>query len=76
MNDADPQPAVAAEFVALADLLESATAEQWDTPSLCAGWRVREVTDRARRCAAKAEDLALFLCGRTIPGGRIEGKPL
>ncbi len=24
----------------------------------------------------KAEDLALVLCGRTIPAGRIEGKPL
>lgn len=42
-NDADLQPVVAAEFVALADLLGSATEAQWDTPSLCAGWRVREV---------------------------------
>jgi len=24
----------------------------------------------------KAEDIALVLCGRTIPAGRIEGKPL
>ena len=24
----------------------------------------------------KAEDLALVLCGRTTPAGRIEGKPL
>jgi uncharacterized protein (TIGR03083 family) len=42
-SDADLQPAVAAEFEALADLLDSATEMQWDTPSLCAGWRVREV---------------------------------
>lgn len=28
------------EFV---DLLDTLTAEQWDTPSLCTGWRVREV---------------------------------
>src|SRR5258707_14577223 len=41
-NDADLQPAVAAEFLALADLLDSATEAQWDTPSLCAGWRGRE----------------------------------
>jgi uncharacterized protein (TIGR03083 family) len=27
----------------LADLLESLSDAQWDTPSLCAGWRVREV---------------------------------
>src|SRR5437588_12757170 len=42
-NDADLQPAVAAEYLALADLLASATDTQWDAPSLCAGWRVREV---------------------------------
>ena len=41
-DDADLQPAVAAEFLALADLLDPATEAQWDTPSLCAGWRVRE----------------------------------
>jgi uncharacterized protein (TIGR03083 family) len=28
---------------AFAELLGSLTDEQWDTPSLCAGWRVREV---------------------------------
>jgi uncharacterized protein (TIGR03083 family) len=28
---------------ALADLLDTLTEEQWDTPSLCDGWRVREV---------------------------------
>jgi len=27
----------------LADLLESLTDEEWDRPSLCAGWRVRDV---------------------------------
>jgi uncharacterized protein (TIGR03083 family) len=27
----------------LADLLEGLTAEQWQAPSLCAGWRVRDV---------------------------------
>ena len=27
----------------LADLLEDLTQEQWDAPSLCAGWRVRDV---------------------------------
>ncbi|MBI4883771.1 MAG: maleylpyruvate isomerase family mycothiol-dependent enzyme [Actinobacteria bacterium] len=27
----------------LADLLDGFTDEQWNTPSLCAGWRVREV---------------------------------
>ena len=42
-DDASLQPVVAAEFLALADLLESATDAQWDTSSLCEGWRVREV---------------------------------
>lgn len=32
-----------AERERLADLLEGLSAEQWETASLCAGWRVREV---------------------------------
>jgi len=35
--------AIAAERRELADLLDELTPAQWDTPSLCAGWRVREV---------------------------------
>ncbi|MEU4928204.1 maleylpyruvate isomerase family mycothiol-dependent enzyme [Streptomyces yokosukanensis] len=35
--------AIAAERYELADFFESLTPEQWDAPSLCAGWRVREV---------------------------------
>jgi uncharacterized protein (TIGR03083 family) len=55
-NDADLQPAVAAEFLALADLLDSATEAQWDTPSLCAGWRVREVTAHMTMAARYSEE--------------------
>jgi uncharacterized protein (TIGR03083 family) len=55
-NDADLQPAVAAEFGALADLLDSATDAQWDTPSLCAGWRVREVVAHMTMAARYPED--------------------
>ena len=55
-NDADLQPAVAAEFVALAELLAAATGAQWDTPSLCAGWRVREVVAHMTMAARYAED--------------------
>lgn len=55
MNDADLQPAVAAEFAALADLLESATDEQWNMPSLCAGWRVREVVAHMTMAARYSE---------------------
>jgi len=39
----DPGGAIAAEYGALADLLESADAGVWDAPSLCQGWRTREV---------------------------------
>jgi uncharacterized protein (TIGR03083 family) len=39
----DPRSAVPAEFLALADLLGPLPDAAWDTPSLCAGWRVREV---------------------------------
>jgi uncharacterized protein (TIGR03083 family) len=34
---------VAEEYRALADLLESGPATVWDAPSLCEGWRTREV---------------------------------
>jgi uncharacterized protein (TIGR03083 family) len=37
------QPIVAAEYLALADLLTWASEADWNTPSLCDGWRVREV---------------------------------
>ncbi|MGW2254316.1 maleylpyruvate isomerase family mycothiol-dependent enzyme [Kitasatospora sp. NPDC001660] len=34
---------IAAERRELADVLDSLTADQWNSPSLCAGWTVREV---------------------------------
>ena len=55
-NDADLQPAVAAEFLALAALLDSATDAQWDTPSLCSGWRVREVIAHMTMAARYSEE--------------------
>ncbi len=41
-EDTDLQPE-AAEYLALADLLASIAEAEWDCPSLCDGWRVREV---------------------------------
>ena len=35
--------AISAQRVRLIDQLEGFTAEDWDTPSLCAGWKVRDV---------------------------------
>jgi uncharacterized protein (TIGR03083 family) len=55
-HDADLQRVVAAEFLALAYLLDSATDAQWDTPSLCAGWRVREVIAHMTMAARYPED--------------------
>ena len=34
---------IAQQRVAIADLLDGLSAEQWEAPSLCAGWRVRDV---------------------------------
>ena len=34
---------IAEEFIALAELLEAAGPPVWDVPSLCEGWRTREV---------------------------------
>jgi uncharacterized protein (TIGR03083 family) len=42
-DDAYLQPTVAAELTSLANLLDKASNAQWDTASLCARWRVREV---------------------------------
>src|SRR5947209_18013023 len=43
VTDAELQSRTEAELFALADLLASASPAQWDTPSLCVGWRIREV---------------------------------
>ena len=42
-KDADLQELITAERRDIAQVLESLPAESWETPSLCAGWRVREV---------------------------------
>lgn len=42
-TDTDLAAAIADEYVALADLLEAADPVVWDAPSLCEGWRTREV---------------------------------
>jgi uncharacterized protein (TIGR03083 family) len=65
-DDAHLQPAVAAEFASLAGLLAAASDAQWDTPSMCAGWRVREVVAHVTMAArySEAEFMAeLQRCG-------------
>jgi uncharacterized protein (TIGR03083 family) len=39
----DLRPGIAAQYLALADALDSIPEAAWETPSLCEGWRVREV---------------------------------
>jgi len=55
------QPAVAAEFLALADALAAAPEGQWDTPSLCEGWRVREVIAHMTMAARYSDDAFMAL---------------
>jgi uncharacterized protein (TIGR03083 family) len=43
VEDDELEAMIAREFLALADVLEGAPADSWDTPSLCERWRVREV---------------------------------
>jgi uncharacterized protein (TIGR03083 family) len=56
MTDDDLQPLVAADYVALADLLDMLPPARWDTPSLCEGWRVREVVAHLTMPARYDED--------------------
>jgi uncharacterized protein (TIGR03083 family) len=55
-DDAYLQPVVAAELTSLADLLDAASDAQWDTASLCAGWRVREVVAHMTMAARYPEE--------------------
>jgi uncharacterized protein (TIGR03083 family) len=43
MDREDSWRAIAAIRISLADLLEGLDEPEWDQPSLCAGWRVRDV---------------------------------
>jgi uncharacterized protein (TIGR03083 family) len=54
-DDSKLQPLVADAFDSLADLLDGASERQWDTPSLCAGWRVREVAAHMTMAARYSE---------------------
>ncbi|MGW3242034.1 maleylpyruvate isomerase family mycothiol-dependent enzyme [Streptomyces sp. NPDC001070] len=60
-DDTEVQAAVAAEFRSLADLLDGASDAQWDTPSLCEGWRVREVVAHMTMAARYSEEAFMAL---------------
>jgi uncharacterized protein (TIGR03083 family) len=57
----DLQPLIAASYVALAELLEARPESAWDTPSLCEGWRVREVVAHMTMPARYDEDSFMAL---------------
>jgi uncharacterized protein (TIGR03083 family) len=55
-DDAELQPAVAAQFQALAALLSTGSDAAWNTGSLCDGWRVREVVAHMTMPARYSQD--------------------
>src|SRR3712207_3090221 len=59
-----------AERAEMADFLESLSPAQWEMPSLCAGWRVREVAAHVISYEERspAEMLALLARARFRPG--------
>ncbi|MGP0023745.1 MAG: maleylpyruvate isomerase family mycothiol-dependent enzyme, partial [Streptosporangiaceae bacterium] len=64
MDEIDLSRAVATEFAALAGLLGSATEAEWDTASLCPGWRVREVVAHMTMAARYSEPEFMAELGR------------
>jgi uncharacterized protein (TIGR03083 family) len=63
----DLRTEIAAEFLALADLLEAAPAAIWDAPSLCKGWRTREVV--AHMTMPARYDAEAFMAEMAEAGG-------
>jgi uncharacterized protein (TIGR03083 family) len=71
MAKADPWPFVHSERKALVADLEGLTEQQWDTPSLCEGWTVRDVV---AHMTAEAKLSAGAFFGKLIASGfRFEG---
>ncbi|OHV36124.1 hypothetical protein BCD49_20810 [Pseudofrankia sp. EUN1h] len=58
-DDGNLQLLVADGYLTLADLLGSVPEEAWETPSLCAGWRVREVVAHLTMAARYSPDAFL-----------------
>ena len=48
MNRDDVWQTIDEERLSLADLFGSLSADEWETASLCTGWRVRDVVSRGR----------------------------
>jgi uncharacterized protein (TIGR03083 family) len=59
VTEEELQALVAADYLALAALLDGLPVERWDTPSMCTEWRVREVV--AHVTMAARYDEAAFM---------------
>jgi uncharacterized protein (TIGR03083 family) len=67
----DPKDLAEAERADLVELLATLSPAQWDAPSLCAGWRVREVVAHM----FSWEDLGLAgIVRRLVKGGLSQGR--
>src|SRR6478735_12384154 len=66
----DLRAAIAVEEEALADTLAGLTAAQWSTPSLCAGWTVREVA--AHLCLPYSRSKLSVVAGIARAGGNFD----
>jgi len=56
VTDQHLQPLVAAELASLAAALEPLPTDRWDAPSLCTGWRVRELVAHVTMAARYGPD--------------------
>ena len=54
--------------LAIADLLDGLSAEQWESPSLCAGWRVRDVAAHVSLVGLPPAPADLFVQGLRVRG--------
>jgi uncharacterized protein (TIGR03083 family) len=62
-------PIIAAERRAMADTLDGLTPEQWETPSLCAGWTVRHVA--AHLSVVLTHGMGTFVVAAIRAGGNL-----
>jgi uncharacterized protein (TIGR03083 family) len=63
MDDERSWQVIVQQRVAIADLLDGLSAEQWEAPSLCAGWRVRDVAAHVSLVALPPNPVELVVQG-------------
>ncbi|MGB6456796.1 MAG: maleylpyruvate isomerase family mycothiol-dependent enzyme [Streptosporangiaceae bacterium] len=63
-------PVIAAERRAIADMLEGLSPQQWETQSLCAGWRVRHVA--AHLSVVLTHGMGTLLLAAIRAGGNLD----